>query len=197
MKKAILLIFVPVVLASCSSMSNTKVLEVGKTVSNSDLSPMVRTACSAEKEQKGKNVTIEVNLGHYGGFSKDWNQNLFGTNLGYGDFSLIRSIKDTQEKLVSTSYFTIGDFPSDKYDFRLQSSDDPNKEFVVFNYCYQDIFEIPDNLSAGSVAYSIGIIYDNEVIIDNLKCGTFLSSLYFKNVNGEYSFYVYEYEMNV
>ncbi len=196
MKKEPLLIFIPFVLASCSPTNSAGVVEVGKMVSDGELSPKIRTACSANKEQEGRNVAIEVNLGHYEGFSDDWNENLYGTNLGYGDFSLIRCIKDAEDGLVSQTFFTVSDFPSGDYDFQTRSTDGSNKESVTFNYSLKDTFDIPDGLTVGSVAYSVGITYENEVVVDNIKCGIFLSTLYFEIKNNACTFYIYEYELN-
>ncbi len=172
-------------------------IEIGINGRDDEFFHMIRTSCLAEKKQNKNNIEINVRVGHYEYFANDWNSNKFGTNLGYGSFSVLRDIRNIDGTVINRSYYIIEDFLSSNYDFKRFDDSDVNKYSVNFNYSFVDKVDKMDiaTMEIGAIVYSIGIVDNNEVIIENIGCVVYKSTLYFKIQQEACNFYIYEREI--
>lgn len=180
-------------LVSCTQ-SIDYYLTIGIDDATDEFSPNLRTSCVIKQEQESDSIVVEVGVGHYQGFSDDWNQNVFGINPGYGYFAVERTVSDLNGEIISMSFHNLDNFLDDTYNFTTTYISSINSN-VNFNYSYKDYLPKLDNLITGKITYTIVLINQNEVLVDNFKGGAYNSVIYFKTKNNKCLFYEFEYEL--
>ena len=147
-------------LISCNGgLSNRTFVEVGfnKYYGPSSSTSQVGLAFKAEKEQS-LNATFNVYIGARKGFAKDWENDLWGCNPGYGTFVINRVIEDKAGNELQCDYIELDDFPDDeKYPLSYETIEGTT-DGVIMHYegFVTDTFDFGSiDISEGHVGYYI------------------------------------------
>lgn len=97
------------------------------TYENSDITPWLWIATKTKKEQENT-ANILVYAGYFKGFMNKWNENAFGSNPGYGKFSLQRIIMDRNNNEISKNFYDLPSFADEnKYEVSVYSEEGTDK----------------------------------------------------------------------
>lgn len=147
-------------LISCNGgLSNRTFVEVGfnKYYGQSSSTSQVGLAFKAEKGQS-LNATFNVYIGARKGFAKDWENDLWGCNPGYGAFVINRVIEDKAGNELQCDYIELDDFPDDeKYPLSYETIEGTT-DGVIMHYegFVTDTFDFGSiNISEGHIGYYI------------------------------------------
>lgn len=163
---------------------------------NDEPTSWLATAIKAKKIQESI-INLTAYAGYIEGFIDKWNDNAWESNPGYGKFVLERVITDRRSTEISSQIFQLNDFENEnKYSVRSvcikEGTDAVN--FRDFSFHFEDEFnfdEIP--IDQGYIFYCINLVDDNNQIIGNrLNCGQSIIGLYFKKVNNQITFSLYD-----
>lgn len=154
--------------------------------------PWLSTAIKAKKKQESI-VSFTVYAGYCWGFIDKWNDNAFGTNLGYGKFVLQRVIKDRNDIDISIHNYDLPNFDDEsKYLVNVQGAEDGSDMIVSrsFTFNFENTINLDEiTIEQGCVLYDICLVDDNDqVIVENLQCGISLGYLYFQKLNNQIFF---------
>ncbi|MDL2292560.1 hypothetical protein LJC17_03110 [Acholeplasma sp. OttesenSCG-928-E16] len=127
-----------------------------------------------------------ISFGAVEGFEKDWNDDLFECNPGYGTFAIQREIRTKNEFVIQTDYKFLPDFPSDeKYLLEQISIPDTMDGYVSsYSYSFEDEFDFSlVDLEQGYINYAI-------LYYDDIKEQPFEDNVYLYGIDwgGKFSF---------
>lgn len=163
---------------------------------NSEPTPPLATAIKAKKTQETI-ANLTVYAGYIKGFIDKRNNNVWGSNPGYGKFILERVIMDNKNNEISNHIFQLNDFENEeKYSVRpvcIKEGTDA-VYFRDFSFYFEDKFNFDEiSTDQGNIFYRINLIDENNQIIgDRLNCGQSIVGLYFKKTNNQITFSLYD-----
>lgn len=126
------------------------------------ITPMVGVRFTVETNQP-LSGSFTVYVGAVPGFAKDWSDDAFGCNPGFGKFAIRRVIENEREQCVLEDYFLLDDFPDDeKYPMHIQPLEDDSRRFQVsFTWSTNDTFDFSSiDFETGHIYYTLGY-YDD------------------------------------
>lgn len=97
-------------------------------------------------------IKFDVCIGHYKGFTEDWETNKFGNNPGYGSFCIRKEIQDESGNVVWRNLEYLKDFPNDeKYAVKYQDMEGViDAVSITFSYQEEQTYDLSKvNLSEG------------------------------------------------
>ena len=163
---------------------------------NSEPTPWLATAVKTKKIQESV-VNFIVYTGYTKGFIDKWNNDAWESNPGYGKFAVERVICDRSGMEISSHIYPLNDFEDEnKYSVQavctMEGTD--TVTFRDFSFHFEDEFhldEIP--IEQGYIFYRIILVDENnQIIVANLKCGISAIDLYFKKVDNQITFSLYD-----
>ena len=200
-KKLIIPLIISFSLCACANNSNNSdIVETGGGGFMECFSPIVRISSKAKKIQDKNDIDITVSVGHEHFFAEEWKNNVYGTNLGYGDFALVREVHSLDRTVINQKFIIIEDFLLDKYGFQViydESTEYRYKYEVIYDYSFVDDVEVDDidTLEKGLITYTMCIVDNNEVVSEKVWHGFTISSLFFKIQKETCSFHLFESEV--
>lgn len=158
---------------------------------NSEITPWLCIATKTKKEQE-TNVNVLVYAGYSKGFMNKWNENVFGSNPGYGKFSLQRIIMDRNNNEILKSFYDLPSFADEnKYEVSVHSEEGTDKvKCLDFKYNLEDACSLDEiAINQGIIMYNFCLRDENNSIIKNdFNCGVSTGYLNFEKINNKIMF---------